>query len=253
MRKNDQGGLKLGDIAVAMSLLTRLPLRLPPEAYARGAAASWAYPLVGVVVGGLSGLVASALLGVGPGLASIAALTVTVILSGAMHEDGLADVADGFWGGWDRARRLDIMKDSQIGTYGVMALLLGFAARGWALTQLFASGQILSVTLGIAVLSRAGMPALMAWLPNARDGGLSRSVGRPRPWQAGLAGFLAAIIGFAALNTAALPVIILMGLTVVGLGVLARAKIGGQTGDVLGASQQLCEIAGLVTLAALVA
>lgn len=252
MHKNDMAGLRLRDIAVALSLLTRLPIRLRPETYGRGAAAVWAYPLVGLVLGAAAGLVGSALLGAGAGLAALGAIAATVILSGAMHEDGLADVADGFWGGWERARRLEIMKDSQIGTYGVMALILGFAARWWALTQLFEAGYLLEITLAVGLLSRAGMPVLMAWLPHARRDGLSRSVGRPAPWRAGLAVVLALGGGVLTLGAATLPVALALALVVAGLGLIARAKIGGQTGDVLGASQQLSEITALCLLAALV-
>lgn len=251
MQENDQTGIRLRDFAVALSLLTRLPIRLPAAAYARGAAAAWAYPLIGLVLGGLSGLVGSALLGIGPGLAAIGAIATTVILSGAMHEDGLADVADGFWGGWERSRRLEIMKDSQIGTYGVMALVLGFAVRWWALTHLFGAGYVLEITIGMAVMSRAAMPVLMAWLPHARRGGLSRSVGRPGLWRAGAAVLLALAIGWAMLSVAAGLIAVLMAVTVGALGLLARTKIGGQTGDVLGAAQQLTEMVGLIALAAL--
>ncbi|MEZ5676821.1 MAG: adenosylcobinamide-GDP ribazoletransferase [Thalassovita sp.] len=110
-----------------------MPLRLPDAAYARGAAAAWAYPLAGLVLGLISGLAGWAVAGIGAGLAGIVAIAVTVILSGAMHEDGLADVADGFWGGWDRDRRLrDHEGQQHQQRYGTMALILGFAARWWA-------------------------------------------------------------------------------------------------------------------------
>lgn len=251
MAENDTSGPRLGDIAVALSLLTRLPVRLPDAAYARGAQAAWAYPLVGLVLGagaGLAGWLASPL---GAGFAALVVLAVSMILSGAMHEDGLADCADGFWGGWDRARRLEIMKDSQIGTYGVLALILGVAARWWALEHLIAAGSFLVPLLAVAVMSRAGMPVLMAWLPNARDVGLSQSVGRPTPQTAGLAVVLALGIGSVGLGLDIVLAALIAGAVVLGCGMLARAKIGGQTGDVLGASQQLSEIALLITCVAL--
>ncbi|WP_319826483.1 adenosylcobinamide-GDP ribazoletransferase [Thalassovita sp.] len=251
MQKSDQGGIQARDVAVALSLLTRLPLRLSKAAYARGAAASWAYPLAGIVPGGIGGLAGLAALPVGPEFAALVAIALSVLLTGAMHEDGLADVADGFWGGWDRARRLEIMKDSAIGTYGVMALVLGFAARWWALGALFATGHGLLAALAAGLLSRAGMPVLMAALPNARDGGLSRSVGRPGWGTAALAVGLALVLTGAVLGWAMIPATVLAALAVAALGLLAKAKIGGQTGDVLGASQQLSEIAVLVALVAL--
>ena len=158
----------------------------------------------------------------------------------------------GFWGGWDRARRLEIMKDSQIGTYGVMALLLGFALRWWALEQLFTAGHILNVTLGVAVLSRGGIPLLMRWLPAARTDGLSRWVGRPGILAVLLGAFLSVALGLVCLGPAAVLVIALQLACLGGLALLAHRKIAGQTGDVLGAAQQVSEIAALIVLAALV-
>ncbi len=111
-------------------------------ATARGALAAWAYPLVGVVVGGL-GAVTGALalwLGLPAPLAAGLVLLAMIAVTGALHEDGLADTADGFWGGWDRARRLEIMKDSQIGSYGVIALILSLGLRWSALGVLIAHG-----------------------------------------------------------------------------------------------------------------
>lgn len=250
MQENDQGGFQPRDIAVALALLTRLPLRLPDAAYAHGAAAGWAYPLAGLVLGLMSGLAGWAVAGIGAGLAGIVAITLSVVLSGAMHEDGLADVADGFWGGWTPARRLEIMKDSHVGTYGMMALILGFAVRWWALTALFAAGHGGTAVIASAILSRAGMPVLMTALPNARAGGLSRSVGRPTPRVAAaavvLALALAALVaGWLAIFAATVSAAVLYGLALV-----ARAKIGGQTGDVLGASQQLAEITCLIVFVA---
>ena len=102
-----------------------------------------------------------------------------VILTGAMHEDGLADSADGLFGGWTVERRLEIMKDSRIGTYGMLALLLSGLARWAALTALIAAGPIWPVLIAAGALSRAPMAVMMALMPNARQGGLSASTGRP--------------------------------------------------------------------------
>src|SRR6056297_3491159 len=110
------------DLVSAAMLLTRLPVRGMPTA--RAADAAWAWPLVGLAVGLPAGVVGMAVAAAGlpGGLAAAAALTVSIVLTGALHEDGLADCADGFWGGFDRARRLEIMRDSAIGSYGVLAL-----------------------------------------------------------------------------------------------------------------------------------
>ncbi|MFN3825366.1 MAG: adenosylcobinamide-GDP ribazoletransferase [Pseudorhodobacter sp.] len=240
---------RLSDLAEALRLLTRLPLpatNAPPRP-----ASAWAWPLAGALVAGLSLLAASLALPAGPGVAAAVMLAAQAMLTGAMHEDGLADMADGFWGGWDRARRLAIMKDSQIGSYGVMALLVTGLARWSALAALLAAGEWAAV-LAVGALSRAPMAGLMATLPPAREGGLSRSVGRP----SGLTACLAATSAAAAVLVLCGPVAGIAGLIAVlavtlAVGALARAKIGGQTGDVLGASQQLTEAAALATLAAI--
>ena len=116
--------MTLGDLPAALGLLTRLPVRVnTANATARGARAAWAWPLAGVAVGAIAALAAAAAMwcGLPLGVCSLLLIAVQMIVSGAMHEDGLADIIDGLWGGWDKDRRLAIMKDSQIGTYGVLA------------------------------------------------------------------------------------------------------------------------------------
>lgn len=250
MRKND---IQAKDVALALVLLTRLPLpHLPAEAFQRQAKAVWAFPLAGLAVALPAALLAALALAAGlpATVAAGLALAVQVMLTGAMHEDGLADTADGLWGGFDRARRLEIMKDSRIGAYGVIALILGFGLRWSALTALLQVAGPWPL-LALAMMSRAVMPALMAALPNARSAGLSQTVGRPRALPCGLAAFLAVLLSLPLIGSAAIGVALAMGAAAMGLGALAKAKIGGQTGDILGASQQAAEIAGLVTLLAI--
>lgn len=255
MNRNDIDGqprFAPRDMVVALGLLTRLPLParvfegLSDRAPAR---AAWAYPLVGLVTGGIAVLTAWAagVLGLGPSVQAIFALLAGALVTGAMHEDGLADCVDGFWGGWTRERRLEIMKDSQIGTYGVFALVLSLLLRWQAVTLLIASGGLLTL-IPVAILSRAAMVWVMAQLGHARAGGLSAATGRP-PRPALLAalgiGAAAAILSGAFLAT--LVVAVAMTLAVASI---ARRKIGGQTGDVLGATQQLVEVTCLLTLIA---
>lgn len=241
-----------GDLSLALGLLTRLPLRGAPDVR-RGAEAAWAWPLAGLAPAGLAALAIWLVAGFGAGIAAATGLAVAVIVTGALHEDGLADTADGLWGGWTPERRLEIMKDSRIGTYGVIALVLSLVARWSLIAGLVGSGAVLPVLLAAGMLSRVPMVALMALMAPARPGGLSRAVGRP-PMQAawiggGVALLLALILCGSAAIWALLVALLLAGL----LGRIAQAKIGGQTGDVLGASQQLAEIAALAVLAATVA
>jgi len=238
------------DILTALGLLSRLPV--PRHDGARQAQAAWAYPVVGLLLGGMAAVAGLALSGLGlpPPLVALAVLATLVALSGALHEDGLADTADGLWGGWTRARRLEIMKDSHIGAYGVVALCLGLGARWAALWLLFAAGPApaTAAILASAALSRAAMPVLMALLPHARDTGLSHRVGRVPARTAALAAAIAAGLVVLLLGGAAIWALLWGGAALCGLGALARRKLGGQTGDILGASQQIVEITVLAVL-----
>ena len=249
MLRHDKGRIEPGDIATAMALLTRLPLRARFE---RGAAAAWAYPLVGVITA-LAAAIPTGValeLGLSPILAGLVWVAAHVILTGAMHEDGLADCADGFWGGWEKPRRLEIMKDSHIGSYGVIALCLSLAARWVAAGTILQGSGWLWALMAVDVASRAVMPALMAALPHARDSGLSHAQGRPARETAAIAAMLAVAILILTTGSGALALTAMAALSGIGCAALARAKIGGQTGDVLGASQQITEIALLFTLVA---
>jgi adenosylcobinamide-GDP ribazoletransferase len=242
------------DIAAALGLLSRLPVPLDTAAAtARGARAAWAFPVAGLFLGiGAASAGAVALwLGLPPALAAVVVVAVQVTLTGAMHEDGLSDSADGLWGGWDRARRLAIMKDSRTGTYGVIALVLSLLVRWVALWTLIGAGWLWPAVIATACISRAPMVALMAALPHARDGGLSRSVGRPSRDTALLALGVAILVAVILLGSWTFVLVLTTGATSLGWAAIAKAKIGGQTGDILGATQQICEIVTLMTLVAL--
>ncbi|WP_187429635.1 Adenosylcobinamide-GDP ribazoletransferase [Roseobacter fucihabitans] len=249
--KTDRLPFWLLDILVAGALLSRLPLpHLPENAFIHTARAAWAYPVVGAVLGTLAGACGLAIMGLDlpAPFAAGGVLAALMLLTGAMHEDGLADTADGFWGGFDPARRLEIMKDSQIGTYGVLALLVVTGLRWVAYAALLPLG-LLPVVVA-AVLSRATMPCLMASVPNARNSGLSKSVGSPSMPIVATGVVIALALAGLCVGVSAIMYLI-MGLAVALLvGWLAMRKIKGQTGDVLGATQQLSELAILGTMIA---
>lgn len=252
MRNSNMAVTFLQDIVVALVLLTRLPLpALPSETFRRQAQASWAFPLVGVVVALIAGGIGIGLLSLGLPATAAAGITlaVQIFITGAMHEDGLADTVDGLWGGFERERRLEIMKDSAIGTYGVLALILTAGLRWLALTVLLPLG--IGPLLAAAILSRAVLPVIMASVPAARRSGLSHSVGAPNK----KASAVALGIGVALATVVMGPIIVLpMIIAFSGVFALSRvalAKIGGQTGDILGAAQQITEVIvllGLVTM-----
>ncbi len=244
----------MNDLLIACSLLTRLPL--PNANWNNGdrpaARASWAYPLVGLLVG-LIAVVTGALgeaMQLYHGVVAILMLFALCVTTGAMHEDGLADCADGFWGGWEKARRLEIMKDSAIGTYGVLALIAAFALKWASVSSLLANNAVpVWVIILPAIMSRAAMVAVMELLPNAKGDGLSSQTGRPgKPamWVAIGFGICAAVLAPA--NAFLLTCVVSLFAGVVGL--IALRKIGGQTGDVLGACQVVTEVSLLVALSA---
>jgi adenosylcobinamide-GDP ribazoletransferase len=241
------------DLRVAASLLTRVPMPHPEGAVSASLTrAQRAFPLVGALIGLTVGLVDLALLWLGvPALAAAAlALGASAALTGALHEDGLADVGDGFGGGRDRAAKLEIMRDSRLGTYGTVVLLVGFAAKLSALASLPAAfvipGLVVAHTLG-----RAAIPVMAAYLPFARADGLGKSAGRPDTSVAVAAVALAVVIASACMPvTEALLALMLTGVGAVAVASLAWRQIGGVTGDVFGAAEQVAETAVLVMLAA---
>ena len=240
---------RLAQAQLAIVLLTRVPFGRLRDPVPPLAAAAWAFPLAGLIVGLIAGGVmwAALALGLSPLVAGGLALGAQAMATGALHEDGLADICDGFWGGATRERRLQIMRDSRIGSYGTVGLVLTLGLRWLGLAEL-AEMQAVAAVIAVAMASRVAPVALMAWLPAARADGLGaqgRAVGTASVLVAMLLGGLPLLLlaqGGAALAVAALAVAV--------LALTARSKIGGQTGDVLGAGQQTAEIALLLTLGA---
>jgi adenosylcobinamide-GDP ribazoletransferase len=243
----------LDDLRTATGFLTRLPMSHPdgarPDNFAR---AQRVFPLVGACIGAAIGLVCLLLRALGvPDLAAAAlALGGGALLTGALHEDGLADIADGFGGGRDAATKLEIMRDSRIGTYGAMALMVSFVAKLGAIASI-PDGMVVQSLIAAHALGRGVLPWMSISLPYARKDGLAANAGRPDGTIAVIAAALALVIAFVALPFAdALLSAIAAGLAALVVAGLANRQIGGQTGDVLGAAEQVAETAILVLLAA---
>jgi len=236
------------DIAEALGLLTILPA----VGDGRGARAAWAWPLAGLAVALLTALLAWVLKGIGvvPGVIAAAILATQALLTGGMHEDGLADTADGLFGGWTVAQRLEIMKDSRIGSFGVIALLCVLLAKWSALTFLLATHHLLGPLVAAAVLSRAALPVAMIAMPPARPGGLGASTGTTPRAAAALGLAIALVVALLWLGWAIFAAAVGAGVMALAVAVLAQARIGGQTGDILGAMQQMAELGVLVALTA---
>jgi len=239
-------------LAVALQFLTRLPVPQIPVVDGDLRRATGAFPLVGVIVGGIVAAVwvgLDALLG--PVVAAVGAVTVAVAVTGAFHEDGLADTFDGLWGGWDPERRIEIMRDSRVGTYGASALILSLLARVALLSQVDLELAIRAILLA-HVVGRAAILLQIRWLPPVSDRGSGAQVAEP----VGLVG--SAIAAATLLATCILTigvwtplVLLIAGLGTAALRRAARRRIGGLTGDVLGATQQIVLVLSLATIVAL--
>jgi adenosylcobinamide-GDP ribazoletransferase len=251
-------GVRFGELAadlrIGLVFYTRLPLAHPGAiAGAELARAAWAAPLVGAIVGTLGAAAYALAYAVGvPSFASAAlALATTLAATGCLHEDGLADTADGFGGGATRERKLAIMHDSRIGTYGTCALLLSLLLRTGAIASLSAPAPVACALIAAHAAARATLPAFMRLVPHARADGLSHYVGRP-PHASTL---LAAVLGLLALAlglgiTRGVIALILLLASVACMARLCARQIGGQTGDVIGALEQANEILILLVAAA---
>ncbi len=241
------------DVADALRFFTRLPLPAeaggPPD-FNRIA---WAAPVAGAIIG-LVGSVALAfarLLGLPPLVGAGLATAALVAATGALHEDGLADVADGFGGGETLVRKLEIMRDSRIGAFGATALTLALLLRVGALASALSHGfwSAAGALVIVASVSRAGALMPLALLDPARTEGAGAAAGRLRPqafaaaWGAALV--VAFIVGAAATGLGrAVAAVIAGAIGAAAMTASAKRQIGGQTGDVAGAAQQWAEIAG---------
>lgn len=243
------------ELRLCLGLLTRLPVGLaasvPAETMAR--ASRW-FPLVGALIGALSALVLyfCAALAVPDMAAVLIALGASILVTGALHEDGLADTADGFGGGRDRDARLAIMRDSRIGAYGVLALILSVGMRWSALAALMGDSLAAAmVALVVAAAASRLVPVmLMNVLSPARSDGMAVGAGRPEAVTVRLAGVFALASLLLLSDWPAMVLTMIATLAVfVAVGALAVRRIGGHTGDVLGASQQGAEILILLCLA----
>lgn len=255
---------------LALQFFTRIPVTGRLAAWvgyspAMLRASAGHFPGVGWVVGAVAAAVLWAALHVLPGgplgalVAALLSLAASAWLTGAFHEDGLADTADGLGGSATRERALAIMKDSRIGSYGTVALLLALALKT-ALTALLAASHGAAsaavAVLGAHVLSRLAPLGVMHALPyvSEADGSKSKPLAdavSPAALAVGLAWALpAALLWWLALG--AVPTaraLLLCALALLAMTGLLRRRLQGFTGDTLGATQQLCEVALLLGLA----
>ena len=263
---------RVQDILFALLFLTRLPVswllspRLFPDRSENSSALCvWAFPLVGVLIGSIAAFVCLRLwwLGLPVFLNAAFCLLFITLLTGGLHEDGLADFADGL-AGHDPAHRLAIMRDSRIGSYGVLALIFSLALRGGAIAEIIDQNMpdedlldvvsLFAAFITICVISRGAMLLPLILMKPARPDGLGKFYAQASPKNrffllaAGLLITLAILILTFLVDGKIhwLDGVIFLAASV-GIGclpaVVAHSRIGGQTGDILGAVQQFTEIA----------
>jgi adenosylcobinamide-GDP ribazoletransferase len=242
-------------LLVAVQLMTRVPVRLraAPSDGELARAAAW-FPLVGVGVGGVAAAAYWAVVRARlPQLAPWAALAAAVVLTGAFHEDGLADSADGLFGGRNRTRRLEIMRDSRLGTYGVLALVLTLGVQVAALGTLppWLGWRVLVAAHALGRAAALPLTLLPYARPPTSDGGLGRPLAQRVPPVA-----LGVALVTGTLPLALLPWPLAIGAAgAAGLVALLCARrfardLGGVTGDALGAVVKLTEVTTYLAAAA---
>jgi adenosylcobinamide-GDP ribazoletransferase len=251
----------IDDIVRSVGFLSRIPM---PGGFFAGHDGSLgravrAFPVAGVLIAVPPAALFATLLagGAEPLLSALLALALQTFLTGALHEDGLSDTADGVGGGRDRETVLRIMKDSRVGSYGAVALVLSFAIRAAALAAL---AEVVTPTvaalamLGVAGLSRAAMVWHWSQLAPARSDGVAASAGMPEGTATAIAlasgGMIALFLMLPAMSF--LATLFAMALSAGTAFIFTRfisARIGGHTGDTIGATQQLTEIMSLTALA----
>jgi adenosylcobinamide-GDP ribazoletransferase len=237
---------RLDELKASLVFCTRLPLfRQAVIGSGTLAKAAWAFPLAGLLVGLIAAAVYALAHRIGIAAWPAAALSTgaALLVTGCLHEDGLADTADGFGGGAAREQKLDIMRDSRIGTYGVCVLIVALLLRVGTLASFFSSVAAVWALLASNAGARATMMTFMFLVPPARRDGLSSDAGRP-PLESVIA---AAALGFIIIALClgllhAIAALVLLIVAVVLMAWLSRKQIGGQTGDVLGAVEQIAEI-----------
>jgi adenosylcobinamide-GDP ribazoletransferase len=208
------------------------------------------FPAVGALLGLLAGVVFVLAAAVAtPLVAAVAATAVLAVLTGALHLDGLADAADGLFGGGDVPRRLEVMRDSRVGSFGLVAVVLVLLGDVAALAAMTPVRALIALVIAGAV-SRWALLVMIAAVPYVRHAGLGVAAGGPhRRFDLGLGSAITVIPCLLDWRRALASLLVVL-LIVVVVGSIARWRIGGATGDVYGATTELSQLGALVVFAA---
>jgi adenosylcobinamide-GDP ribazoletransferase len=241
--------MSIRSLRSAMAFLTVLPVTAaegePGERLGRAY-----FPVVGAFIGLLAGIAFGVMTALTtPLLAAVAATAMMAVLTGALHLDGVADAADGLLGGGDIARRLEVMRDPRLGSFGTTAVVLVLAGSIAAIASMTPARAIVALVIAGA-MSRLAMLAVVAFVPYVRHPGLgSAAWGGHRAFDLVLGSVFVVAVSLLDWRRAAAALTV-VAVTAVMISVLARRRIGGATGDVYGATAELCQLAALVVFAA---
>ena len=238
-------------LLAALQFLTRVPIRLRREP-SLSKTVAW-FPVAGAIIGLAVGGAAAGVWQLTPPLVAAAvAVIIGLLITGAFHEDGLGDIADAFGGGWTVERRLEILKDSRHGTYGVAAMCASIVVRMVALGSLPGPATMFAAAVAAHTMGRVAAVGLAGTMRLATHTGLGADYGRSTTSVRAMVGGAAGLaITAAATGWWAAPLAVAAFVAATGSGLLARRKIGGISGDVLGAAEQVAECLCLVVLSGL--
>jgi adenosylcobinamide-GDP ribazoletransferase len=250
----DSNRFNIKSFLKAVALITRIPV---PDKTFEGDQSNlpidWAYPLIGLLLALPIYLTGLLLLSLRFDSGLVAATTVVFLImsTGAMHEDGLADTVDGFWGGWDKENRLKIMKDSHVGTYGIIALIFSILIRWYCIKLSIDQNLFFVAIVTSCTLSRSFMTFYMWTTPCAKEVGLSANTGRPDDVSTTIAFLIGLITTILLLGIKSVAVLALCFVVLWSAKTISTKKINGQTGDTIGAVQQICEVCILCAITVL--
>lgn len=237
-------------LLAAFSLLTRLPIGINTQQPSSLASAVPWLPVVGAAIGlVVAGAYALGLLVFPPLVSAGLALVAGILLTGALHEDGLGDTADALAGASTPEERLRILRDPRLGTYGVCAVVMSILIRVSAVAALDRWDAAAALVAGNA-LGRAAAVGVLGTLPAASDGLGASYAAAVKPRHVAIGIGLGVLIGAAALGILGLLAVLAAAIAAVATRRLARRTIGGMTGDVLGAAEQAAEVSILLLAAA---
>lgn len=241
--------MSIRSMRAAMAFLTVIPVATPEGTSGERLGRAY-FPAVGALLGLAAGacyVLAAAV--TSPLVAAVAAIAALAVLTGALHLDGLADAADGLFGGGDVARRLEVMRDSRVGSFGLVAVVLVLLGDVAALAAMSPARAIVALVIAGAV-SRWALLLVIAALPYIRESGLGVAAGgRHRPFDLLLGSAITVIICVLDWRRAVVAVVVALLIAAV-VALIARRRIGGATGDVYGATAELSQLGALVVFAA---